>query len=292
LLKSVDPNLLALLAAACIAVARAMYRGALLRLGAGVTALASSAITLHFAWAFYFFSERVDEWPLRGMAWFVVVGLLGGLAGRYMSFYAMKTVGLARTSVLMQTSLLWSSLLAIVFLGENPTLPVIAGSAGIMFGSILLVHRREGESQNIPFFYYLIPLAAAGFQGFSHLFRKFGFAWIASAPLGMSISNTIATLSLFAILLYSDESNPRFWERRPLLLISVGAVFNAAAALLFWTAVHQGKIVEVIPVNRLSVLLAILFSWLFFRKQEAVNSRVVLGGLLSVAGAWAIVWGK
>ena len=57
-------------------------------------------------------------------------------------------------------------------------------------------------------------------------------------------------------------------------------------------AFHQGKIVEVIPVNRLSVLLAILFSWLFFRKQEAVNFRVVLGGLLSVAGAWAIVWGK
>jgi transporter family protein len=291
-LDSLSPNLLALLAAICISVARAMYRGALIRLGAGVTALTSSAITLQFAWAFYFFSDRVKVWPLRGLAWFVLVGLIGGLAGRYLSFYAMKTVGLASTSVLMQTSLLWSSLLAVVFLGEVPTLPIIAGSALIMVGSILLVYRAGEEPRSVPFFYYLIPLAAAGFQGFSHLFRKFGFAWISSAPLGMSISNTVATLSLFFVLFYANEREPRFWERRPLLLISVGAVFNAAAAIFFWTAVRHGDIVEVIPINRLSVFLAILFSWLYFRKQEEVGFRVVLGGLLSVAGAWAIVWGK
>ena len=44
-----------------------------------------------------------------------------------------------------------------------------------------------------------------------------------------------------------------------------------------------------IPVNRLSILFLILFSWLFYQRLERVNSRVVAGGALAVAGAAAIV---
>jgi uncharacterized membrane protein len=103
----------------------------------------------------------------------------------------------------------------------------------------------------------------------------------------------VATLSVVAVLCFvTEEGGLRFWERRPMLLIFIGGVFNAFAALLFWTAVQHGEIVEVIPINRLSVLLIIFFSWLFFRQQEGVTWRVVAGGLLSVAGAWAIVWGR
>lgn len=294
LLDRIDPNLLSFVAAISIAVARTMYRGALVRLGAGMVALLSSVTTLAFAWSFYlFFSERVAHWPLMGVAWFAVIGLMGGLGSRYTTFFSMKKVGLARTSVLMQTSLLWSSFLAILFLGERPSLAVGAGSVAIMFGSILLVQRSESDRKEVSTFYYLLPLAAAMFQGTSQIFRKFGFFWIHSAPLGMSLSNTVATLSLVAVMCFvTEEGGLRFWERRPLLLILVGGVFNVIAALLFWTAVQHGVIVEVVPINRLSVLLIIFFSWFFFRQQEGVTWRVVAGGLLSVAGAWAIVWGR
>ena len=54
---------------------------------------------------------------------------------------------------------------------------------------------------------------------------------------------------------------------------------------------QTGKVVEVVPINRLSVLFVILFSWLFFQRQELISLRVVLGGLLSVAGAYVIVVG-
>ena len=47
-----------------------------------------------------------------------------------------------------------------------------------------------------------------------------------------------------------------------------------------------------VPINRLSILIVILFSWLFFRKQERVSFQVIIGGACSVLGAWAVVWGK
>ncbi|MFC1491980.1 EamA family transporter [Nitrospinota bacterium] len=288
MLDTLHPNLLALLAAVNISVARTLYRGALTRLSPGAPALVTAA----FAWGLYFYTGGVESWPLPGVAMFVAVGLLGVLGGRYLSFLSMKTVGLARTSVLTQTSLVWSSGLAVVFLGEHMTLPVGAGTLAIMIGSSLLVHRREEDRREIPFAYYLIPLAAAFFAGVSHLIRKFGLFWIPSVPLGWSIASTTAALLLLAIIPFTGESQLRSWERRPLLLILAGAVFNTLAALFLWMAIQRGELVQVIPIDRLSVLLMIFFSWVFFQKQENVTARVVVGGALSVAGAFAIVSGK
>lgn len=279
------------MAAVFVASARTLYQGAMIRFGAGITALISLLITFPFAWVFYFFLGRVEEWPLRGILWFMVVGMMGGLAGRYLSFYAMRSVGMARASVLLQTSVIWSSTLAILFLGEHMTVLVGLGTLAIMIGAILLVYKGEKEPREVSFALYLVPLAAAFFQGMSHLFRKFGFFWIPSGPLGMSISNSVAALCLLGIFPFTKEKVPVSWERRPLLLTILGALFNAVAMLCFWTAVQKGDLVLVIPINRLSILMMIFSSWLFFRKQEVITWRVIAGGVLSVAGACAIALG-
>ncbi|MFC1492080.1 EamA family transporter, partial [Nitrospinota bacterium] len=159
-------------------------------------------------------------------------------------------------------------------------------------GSILLVYKRESERREIPFAYYLIPIAAAFFSGVSQLARKFGLFWISSVPLGWGIASTTATLMLLAVIPFTEENQPHSWEQRPLLLILAGAVINTLGSLFMWTAIQRGELVQVIPIDRLSVLLVILFSWLFFRKQENVTRRVVIGGLLSVAGVISIAWGK
>jgi uncharacterized membrane protein len=57
-------------------------------------------------------------------------------------------------------------------------------------------------------------------------------------------------------------------------------------------ALQGGEVTRVVPIQRFSVFFIIFLSWIFFRKDEAISARVVLGGLLAIAGAWAIVWGR
>jgi uncharacterized membrane protein len=292
LLDSFHPTALALLAALNIAIARTFYRSVLLRLGAGTTALASGIISLGLIWSYYFYTGTVDSWPLQGIAWFVIVGMLGGVGGRYLNFFSMKELGLARTSVLMQTSIIWSTGLAIVLLGEQVNLTIGAGTAAIMIGSILLVYKGGSELKEVPFSYYFIPVVAAFLLGLSHLLRKYGYNWIDSATFGLSISNTVSVMTMIAILPFTNEGIPKTWGWRPIFFIVAGAVFNALSALFFWTAVQRGEIVQVVPITRISVLMMIFTSWLFFRKQERVTARVVYGGVLSVAGVFLVVWGK
>jgi uncharacterized membrane protein len=292
LVDFLHPNLSALIAAFFIAVARVLYRTALSRLSPGPTALVINIVSVHFAIAYYHLEGGLENWPIQGILWFLLVGLSAGCVGRYLNMLAMKLVGLARTGIFSQTTLIWSAVLSVLFLGEHMSLGVAVGTLAIMFGSILLVYEKERATQKVEWMHYLVPLAGAALAGIAHLFRKSGLIWMPSAGAGLGISNGSAALFMLAAIPFSKEGNPRGWDRRGIFVVILGGIFNGIAAMFFWSSLKTGQLVQIVPINRLSVLIVIFLSWLFFQKQENVTLRIVLGGLLSVAGAFAIVGGR
>jgi len=292
LLNNIHPTMLALIAAFFISIARMLYQSALGRINPNLMTALVNGVSIIFATFFYLMSPGVERWPVQGLLWFVLVGIVGSLFGRYLSFVAQRLVGVSRTSIVMQSILVWSTALAVIFLGEQLTIGIISGSLLIMTGGALLVWERDELQKNIPFHYYLAPLLTALTFALTFLFRRYGLIWISSAPLGMGIANGTAAILMTSYLCFTTEKTGKRWDSRGILLASLGAVFNASAAMCFWVAVHMGEIVQVVPINRLSVLFVIVFSWFFFRKEEAITWRVVLGGVLSVVGAFLIVSGK
>ena len=292
--EPLHPNLMALLSAFFISVARTLYRGALMSLSPLVTTVIATIITTFFALGLYAMGEGLDHWPLYGVLWFALVGVVGGLGGRYMGMISIKLVGLARTPILTQTGLIWSSGLAVILLGEKLTPLVTVGTLAIMAGGVLLLYDKKAMERRVPLTYYLIPVVGAAFASISHIVRKYGFVHIPSVSLGMSISNvtslTLLVASFFFLPALKMKSSP--FTRHSLIITSLGAVCNFLAAFCFWWAIKDGEVIQVVPINRLSILIVILFSWLFFRKQELVSTQVIIGGACSVLGAWAVVWGK
>ena len=294
MVESIHPNLLALIAAVLVAMAHTLYRKSLLRLSPTVTTLVMNLSSLVYAAGLYFLEGGVDEWPLEGLFWFALIGIAGGSLGRYLNFLSVNLLGLARTSVLIQSVLIWSTALGVFILGERMTFGIGLGTLAIMFGAIMLVYEGDAKKEKVPMAYYLISLLTSFLFSLTFLFRIYGLNLIPSPPLGLSVSSLMASLILIGAMPFSGtrRGRPREWETPAVLTVVIGASFNLAAAYFFWTAFKRGAVVQLVPINRLSVLLIIFFSWLFFRKQEAVTFQVVLGGLLSVAGAFAIVAGK
>ena len=294
MLEPLHPNLLALLSAFFISVARTLYRGALMSLSPLVTTVIATIITTLFALGLHALGEGLEHWPLYGVLWFVLVGMVGGMGGRYMGMISIKLVGLARTPILTQTGLIWSSGLAVILLGETLTPLVTLGTMGIMAGGVLLLYDKKSIERRVPLTYYLIPVVGAAFASISHIVRKYGFVHIPSVTLGMSISNmttlTLLVASFFFLPALQMKSGP--FTRHSLTITVLGATCNFLAAFFFWWAIKTGEVIQVVPINRLSILIVILFSWLFFRKQERVSAQVIIGGACSVLGAWAVVWGK
>ncbi|MFP6869737.1 MAG: hypothetical protein VCE91_10395 [Nitrospinota bacterium] len=114
---------------------------------------------------------------------------------------------------------------------------IIAGSLLIMLGGALLVHEGEEVRKKIPLTYYLAPLLTALSFAVTFLLRRYGLAWIPSAPVGMGIGNLSAVIVMGGVLCFPKEESSRTQGRGSILIALVGAVFNAAAAFWFWTAI-------------------------------------------------------
>ena len=53
-----------------------------------------------------------------------------------------------------------------------------------------------------------------------------------------------------------------------------------------------GNMTQVIPLSRLSILLIVFMTWLFFRDEEKLTYRIFVGAVLALAGAYGVVYGK
>lgn len=79
------------------------------------------------------------RFPLAGVAWFAMIGLINFLCGRQLNFRATRRLGAARTSALLATSPLVSITLAILFAGEQVTPLLLLGVVLSISGVILVV---------------------------------------------------------------------------------------------------------------------------------------------------------
>jgi uncharacterized membrane protein len=291
--ESLHPNLLALFAAILLAVANILYRDSLRELSPAVASLVTHLVMGSIACGVYAASSGVEKWPLAGIFWFVLAGFVGNFLGRYLLFVSIHFIGVARTTVLSQTQPIWSSILALIFLGESIGLGAGAGTLGIVIGaSIIVLGRKEKEEEgilNTTLTLYFLPFLVALVHAIAPIFRKFGFALIPSAPFAIGVATLFSAALQLAVLSFTERGGGHRWDRGALRSIMIGASINTLAALCFWTAIKDGVVVEVVPIRRLSVLFVLLFSWLFLRKLENLNWRVVTGAVLSVIGGMAII---
>lgn len=292
MIESLPPLLLSFLSGVLLAAAQTVYRGALQWMGPKALTFASNLTLVSYASAIYLAGAGLEAWPLAGVCWFVLAGLCSHFLARNLNFMSAALIGMARSQILAQFHPIWGALLAVALLGETLTAPVALGTASIVLGAILLVQERGAAGRRAPLRYYALPVLAAFFFSFAPPLRKLAFQTIPSPAFGIAATAlTGALLQLGSVpFVRNHELHPGTWRARGVWATLAGGVFNIASAYAFWLAIQKGRLVEVIPMNRLSILFLILFSWVFYQKMERVNLRVLSGGLLAVAGAAAIVW--
>ena len=74
--------------------------------------------------------------------WFFSAGLTSFAAGRLLNYVGIKNIGVAKASPLFGTSPLFAALLAIIILGEKPTIMLGMGIVIVTFGIILMTKSK------------------------------------------------------------------------------------------------------------------------------------------------------
>jgi drug/metabolite transporter (DMT)-like permease len=224
--------------------------------------------------------------PARGIhagaAWpFFLAGLLQPGIGQLLVTLAIREAGASRASVVFGVAPLISVTIALVFLGEPVSVPLIVGAVLIVAGGVELA-RERGRPEHLRAIGLLYAFAVTVlFSVRDNVLR-----WLSGStpvPPGVAAAASVlaGTIVVVAVLGPRLQGRRRLHDALPFL--GVGLLFGLSYVSLF-EAFYRGRVTVVSPLVATESLWGVGLSILLIRHTELVGRRLALGAVLVVAG--------
>ena len=137
----------------------------------------------------------------------------------------------------------------------------------------------------LPAWFYF-ALGSAVFAGLTALFGKIGVANI-SSNLATFLRTIVILIFLGGIVMITGEwQNPTKIPGKTLLFLVLSAIATGASWLCYYRALQLGPASRVVPVDKLGVVFALLFAFVFL--GERFDFKIISGAALIVAGTLII----
>ncbi len=284
---AVPAQLIALAAALSYAISGiAAKRG--LRYSTPITVtLVSVAIHAAALWIALLIFRGVPALPGYVLFLFVLSGLIQPVL-RFLTYAGIHYVGAAAGTTLRGSHPLFSTALAILFLGEALNPPIVLGTMAIVAGVALISWQGNQRQENFRWWHLGYPLSAALLAGISHPLRRYTLN-LANEPLYLAaVIGVVALPWLAGATLLPGQKQKPVWDRRALLPFLIAGSFETLGILLVIVALSVGHVVIVSPIVATSPLWIVCGSWLFLRDLERLTLRTILGAVCVVGGTIAI----
>jgi drug/metabolite transporter, DME family len=282
---SPTPHELALASALCSAVATILIQRGLRRSNFYAGFWLNVVVGMIGLWfAVLVFVPR-EEYSWRGVPYFVLSGVIGTGAGRLFRVVAIEKVGASVTASMSNLTPLIASGLAILFLGEQVTLPIFTGTLVIVFGTVLL--SLSGRYVGFHPRHLIYPFVSAACFGVVQVIRKLGLVH-AGALLGAATNITAAMIVSTAFVLATGNLDALRCDRRSLLYFVGGGITENAGVLLLLVALGLGEVSVVIPLSGTTPLFVLLLAVVFPSGMEKLSWRLVVGAVLVVIGVFVL----
>ena len=128
---------------------------------------------------------------------------------------------------------------------------------------------------------------SAVFASLTAILGKIGIQGVES-NLGTAIrTGVVLVMAWFMVLVTGKTGQVRQVPRRELAFICLSGLATGASWLCYYRALQDGPASVVVPIDKLSILVTVAFSWLVF--HEKLTKRSGWGLALIVAGTLAML---
>src|SRR5256885_10801206 len=215
-----------------------------LRYSNPATAVISSLlINIIFLWGASILFVPLSSLTSSSILIFVVVGLFQPGLTRLLTYKGIDTLGVAITDPIRATTPLFSAMMAIMFLGEKITLPIVVATLMIISG-ITLLSWRTGSMKLVGSAVFLwYPIAASALAGASQVVRKFGLAAVPHPFLAAAVTASSSFVVSILTLWYVEKSREPWKMNRHCFwcVLAAGVTIRLGKALIYY-ALDLGKV--------------------------------------------------
>lgn len=181
-----------------------------------------------------------------------------------------------------KSSTVLTILLAVIFLHESLSIAKGAGIVLIAAGTYLMIEKKQSDgAAKAGSSWLLYAAGSAVFASLTSILGKIGISGVES-NLGTAIrTGVVLVMSWMMVFVTGRGKLLRAVPKNELGFICLSGLATGGSWLCYYKALQDGPASVVAPIDKLSILVTILFSWLVFHEKLTKNRLPAL--LLSSA---------
>ncbi|MFR6064973.1 MAG: EamA family transporter [Eubacterium sp.] len=245
-----------------------------------------TVVVLIFSWVMVFIvgsQNTIYQIEPKSLLFLVLSGLATG-ASWLCYFKALSLGDVNKVAPIDKSSTILSVLIAIICFSETDHLVLkLIGTALIGIGTYLMIEKKSTQAEqkgNRKWIVYAV--CSAVFAALTSILAKIGITGVES-NLGTAI-RTVVVLIMAWFIVFIKGKQPQFksLDKLELVFIVLSGIATGASWLCYYYAIQNGVVSVVVPIDKMSILVTVIFSFLFLK--EKISKKAVFGLTVMLLG--------
>ena len=241
-------------------------------------------VVLIFAWIMVVVTgtgSAITSISARTMTFLILSGIATG-ASWLCYFKALQLGDVNKVVPIDKSSTVLTILLAFIILGENISVWKLIGIIGIGAGTFLMIQKKDsaGEKKTEKGWFIYAVLSAV-FASLTSILGKIGISGVDS-NLGTAIRTVVVlVMAWIVVFVKGKQCEVKKVEKKELVFIVLSGIATGSSWLCYYRALQTGPASVIVPIDKLSILISIAFSYVVFK--EKLSKKAFAGLVLIVA---------
>ena len=248
-----------------------------------------TAVVLVFSWIMVFISGSagsISQISAKSLIFLTLSGIATG-ASWICYFKALSLGDINKVVPIDKSSTVLTVLLAIICFGETEHLAVkLIGTALLGVGTLLMVEKKQTENSASGKGYLLYAVGSAVFAAATSILAKVGISGVES-NLATAIRTAVVLVMAWLIVIIKGKlPQLKTLDKKELGFIALSGLATGGSWLCYYYAIQNGVVSVVVPIDKMSLLPTVIFSYFVFK--EKLSKKAALGLALMLAGTLAM----
>lgn len=246
-------------------------------------------VVLIFSWIMVFVTggfHTISALTAKTMVFLVLSGMATG-ASWLCYFKALQLGNINKVVPIDKFSTVLTILFAFIILGEDIGVWKGIGIIGIGIGTWFMIEKKQTEEKEEGRGWFIYAVLSAVFASLTSILGKIGITGIDS-NLGTAVRTGVVLIMAWLVLAVKKKLDMvKKIERTELKFIILSGFATGASWLCYYRALQDGPASVVVPIDKLSILVTVIFSYFVF--GEKMSKKAAAGLVLIVAGTMAML---
>lgn len=224
----------------------------------------------------------------------IIFLILSGLAtgASWICYFKALSVGdINKVVPIDKSSTILTVLLAIICFGETSNLAFkLIATAILGIGIFLMIEKKQTSQKSESKSFMIYAVLSAVFAALTSILAKAGITGVES-NLGTAIrTGVVLVLAWGIVFAKGKQKGIKNIDKKELIFIALSGIATGASWLCYYYAIQKGIVSVVVPIDKLSIVITVVFSYFVFK--EKLSKKAFLGLCLMVVGTLLMVFFK